>query len=112
VAPAPADERKPTQGETTTPAAGDPPAVGETNPPAGETTPPADPRDLEAARLKRLRLEAVHGTLGRKRCERCATLGAWERYSQEGDVLYIRCRGCGHLDKAPVIVEEKTHGKA
>lgn len=94
---------------------GDPPAVETDGDPPGDK--PLDEargkptgKELEDERQRRLELEALHGTLGRKRCRHCGTIGAWKVYNIEPKqkrTRYIRCIGCGAADQAPVIVKEK-----
>lgn len=85
--------------------------VGGREPPGeGERQTPTR-AELEEARQRRLELEALHGTLARKRCRNCATMGAWEVYDLERNqkrTRYIKCRGCGAADQVPVIVKENV----
>jgi len=64
--------------------------------------------ELDGQRSKRLTAAVLNEALARKRCLHCATRGAWTVYCRESKgkrLRYIRCRGCGHTDKVPVIVK-------
>jgi len=70
------------------------------------TPPAASPgASMTGPALRRLELEALHGTVARKQCSRCATVGAWTEYSKDGRTRYLQCVGCGSRDKVVVHVD-------
>ncbi len=107
IAPPAADETNTPDREPAPPPAAETPAAAETIPPAPPV--PAElQQQLDAARLRRLKREAMNGELARKRCMHCATLGAWTPYSSDGNILYVRCIGCGVPDKAVITIDEEA----
>jgi len=77
----------------------------------GRTDARTEATRLDGQRIKRLTAAALNEALARKRCSHCATRGAWTVYSEESKgkrVRYVRCRGCGHTDKVPVMAKEEA----
>ncbi len=72
------------------------------------------PKDLGAARRKRLMTAALNAALAQKRCRHCGTVGAWGVYGNErtaGRVRYVRCLGCRNCSQIPVIVPKGQEGE-
>ena len=62
-------------------------------------------QDLKARRTNAEATDAIRlqTALQRKRCRHCGQSGtAWVVTSTQGDVRYLKCRGCSHTDKVVV----------
>ncbi len=73
------------------------------------------PKDLAAARRKRLTAAALNAALAQKRCRHCGSVGAWGVYGNErtaGRVRYVRCLGCRNCSQIPVIVHNGQEGES
>lgn len=61
--------------------------------------------DLKARRTNAEATDAIRlqTALQRKRCRHCGQSGtAWMVYKTDGEVRYLKCRGCGRNDKVAV----------
>lgn len=62
-------------------------------------------QDLKARRTNAEATDAIRlqTALQRKRCRHCGQSGtAWAVYKTDGEIRYLKCRGCGRTDKLVV----------
>ncbi len=65
-------------------------------------------KKTNANQRKRAVAAELNSVLAAKRCTNCGTVGAWKVYARgrgRGRIRYIKCMGCAHCDKIPVMVD-------